>query len=1067
MIQESIERLTEIEIPDNPFPGLRPFELHESLLFFGRESQNERLIEKLGRTRFLAIVGTSGSGKSSLVRAGLLPALLGGMMPDTGSVWHIALMRPGNNPIGNLASALNSHDAFGFADEENRNLQIAITEATLRRGNLGLVEAVRQANQPANENLLVIADQIEELFRVEQGAQNEELANDKAAFVKLLLEAGRQRKVNIYVVLTMRSDYLGECSQFQDLPEAINESQYLIPRLTRDQLRQTITGPVAVGGAVMTPRLVNQLLNDIGDQQDQLPILQHAMMRMWDEWKNPKHRHEGEAIDVCCYDAIGRMVNALSVHANEIYDELCSKDPSLGKVLEDVFKALTKTTLEGNQIRNPLNLDKLCDIAGKDKTKVIGVIEAFRQEGRSFLVPYAPKQWEGEVLIDISHESLIRKWDKLIEWVKKDAENAGHFRRLVEDSLAFNEGESSLWDENDLKSIDSFWEDITLPWAQKYGGHFEEVQSFIKQCKDEKAAVALYRELKKRANAYYESKGSLLGTADYNYFTQKLMENRPLLVLAEKYGGEKYFEEWEQLKIYLEKSDVQIKEEGKRQNEEEAKRASELMKAAERKAKDQKERADAEVAKQIKTEVREIPEHQRAKFEANRAELERKSNGKFKTHTNGIFIVIIIASVFVATTYAYVFNEARKKAELVVKRLERYRDDMDKAYQAYDKGHFKELQDLLHSYFPNEEQPQSDLRGLEWRSLWRLSHDEEFTLIDHVGAVRAVAFSNKKLATAGDDRKINIYEVSGGAKPIKIKTLGESSGHKELGAIKSLASSPTSDLLLSWGDSPISNDNKVFQWHVNGDASQEPSKFKRWVGQAYTVAFANDEKTWTAVGNVASVNIGGDDKILFTKHLGSVFAAGYAPNGGRLASGGEDKTIKLWKKIGEDRWQYDQDLTAPGKEFAHTDTVLCVVFSPDGRYLASGSSDKRVRLWDMKNNKLIQSFESHRGAVTSVAFSPDSKTLASGSEDCTVKLWKVRRENGGATESSTLKGHGNKITSVVFVDNNRIVTGSEDETVKIWGLNQKDKTTDISADNSVQIWKPANDKDIEQQRNRR
>src|SRR5205085_9984816 len=168
-------------------------------LFFGREDQIESLIEKLKRTRFLAVVGTSGSGKSSLVRAGLLPALIGGMMSQAGSAWRVALIRPGNDPIGNLARAFNSRDAFGSEDEENRALQIAITEATLRRGNLGLVEAVRQVNMPARENLLVVADQFEELFRVGQSAGNkEDAANDKAAFVKLLLEASAQTEANIY-----------------------------------------------------------------------------------------------------------------------------------------------------------------------------------------------------------------------------------------------------------------------------------------------------------------------------------------------------------------------------------------------------------------------------------------------------------------------------------------------------------------------------------------------------------------------------------------------------------------------------------------------------------------------------------------------------------------------------------------------------------------------------------------------------------------------------------------------------------------------------------------------------
>src|SRR5439155_22745085 len=132
--------------------------------------------------------------------------------------------------------------------------------------------------------------------------------------------------------LTMRSDYLGDCSQFWDLPEAINESQYLIPRLTRDQLREAITGPVAVANGAIKPRLVARLLNDVGEDQDQLPVLQHLLMRVWDECKEkrlpvevnegdktisvPHSRvHEGDGLDLCCYDAVGGMAQALSRHA--------------------------------------------------------------------------------------------------------------------------------------------------------------------------------------------------------------------------------------------------------------------------------------------------------------------------------------------------------------------------------------------------------------------------------------------------------------------------------------------------------------------------------------------------------------------------------------------------------------------------------------------------------------------------------------------------------------------------------------------------------------------------------
>jgi hypothetical protein len=401
MIMRNTKSFAEITTPVNPFPGLRPFEFDESHLFFGRDGQSEQLIAKLGRRRFLAVVGTSGSGKSSLVRAGLLPTLLGGFMTGAGSDWRIAIMRPGNDPIGNLAQALNAPDVFGSEFAENAAIQTAVTEATLRRGGLGLVDAVRQTLMSESENLLVVVDQFEEIFRFARVSQGKEYQNEAAAFVKLILEASRQRELPIYVVMTMRSDYLVDCSQFWDLPEAINDSQYLIPRLTRDQLREAITGPVAVGAGRITSRLVNRLLNDIGDNQDQLPILQHALLRGWDEWKSKSHDHialpkgqpDGDAIDLCCYESIGGMAEALSRHADEAFNELPGPRR---KLAEQVFKALTEKGEDNRETRRPLTLDEIRDITAAEKKEIIAVVEVFRLPGRSFLMPPAETALAGQ-----------------------------------------------------------------------------------------------------------------------------------------------------------------------------------------------------------------------------------------------------------------------------------------------------------------------------------------------------------------------------------------------------------------------------------------------------------------------------------------------------------------------------------------------------------------------------------------------------------------------------------------------------------------------------------------------
>ena len=139
---DSVESFIEIGGGVSPFPGLRPFDFHESHLFFGRDGQSEQLVSKLSRTRFLAVVGPSGSGKSSLVRAGLIPVLHGGFMATAGSSWRIAILRPGSDPVGNLARALNYGGDFGLRDEEKTVTRAAMTEATLRQGSLGLVDTV-------------------------------------------------------------------------------------------------------------------------------------------------------------------------------------------------------------------------------------------------------------------------------------------------------------------------------------------------------------------------------------------------------------------------------------------------------------------------------------------------------------------------------------------------------------------------------------------------------------------------------------------------------------------------------------------------------------------------------------------------------------------------------------------------------------------------------------------------------------------------------------------------------------------------------------------------------------
>lgn len=457
----------------NPFPGLRPFEMQEKYLFFGREDQTVELLKRLNQARFMAVVGTSGSGKSSLVRAGLLPELHGGTMTDAGSSWEIAVMRPGGDPLTNLAKSLEDSGIYD-TDEDGyyRHLR-----AMLGRSTMGLIEAVSQSELEKGDNLLIVVDQFEEIFRFRSssGKHAEEAAN----FISLLLEATKQTEKSIFVTITMRSDFLGDCSQFRGLAEAVNEGEYLIPRLNRNQRRLAIEGPVKVGGKQIEARLVQQLLNDIGDDPDQLPILQHALMRTWEY-----HDKDGSmgALDLEHYEATGGMKEALSRHADEVFNELITDDERT--YCERIFKALTERVSGGRGIRRPMAMAELAEVVGVDNpNKLLTVVEAFRSAGRTFLMPPDSIELGSNVVIDISHESLMRVWQRLVGWVDEESQSARIYRRLADTAQLYKENKAGLYRDPDLQ-ISLSWRDQNNPteaWADRYYPGYKSAMAFLEE----------------------------------------------------------------------------------------------------------------------------------------------------------------------------------------------------------------------------------------------------------------------------------------------------------------------------------------------------------------------------------------------------------------------------------------------------------------------------------------------------------------------------------------------------------------------------------------------------------
>lgn len=488
----------------NPFPGLRPFEPDEDYLFFGREREIDELLRRLGTRRFLSVVGTSGSGKSSLVRSGLIPSLHSGSSLKAGSSWRVAMLRPGEDPIGSLAAALDARDVLGTTDPSMADTNRVMLDATLRRGTLGLVDAIRLAHIPRDDNVLIVVDQFEELFRFQRSRHIANARDEAVAFVKLLLDAAGQTDVPVYVVLTMRSDFIGDCMAYPGLPEAINDSVYLVPRMTRDELRAAITGPVAVAGGQIAPRLVLKLLNDVGDDPDQLPLMQHVLMRTWNHWA--AHRSAGAPMDLEHYEAVGTLQNALSLHADEAYGETGSEERQ--RTTRLIFKALTDTFSDPRGVRRPTAVSDLAAICAVDEAEVMAIVETFRRAGRSFLVPPPTVPLTSHSIVDISHESLMRGWTGLIEWAREERTSAAQYVRLSREATWFHEGAAGLWRDPEL-ALGLRWRKNNHPtaaWARQFDetdDAFARAMDFLDRSEAEQARIKA-QEAEHKAAQYRE-----------------------------------------------------------------------------------------------------------------------------------------------------------------------------------------------------------------------------------------------------------------------------------------------------------------------------------------------------------------------------------------------------------------------------------------------------------------------------------------------------------------------------------------------------------------------------------
>ncbi|HUS85953.1 MAG TPA: hypothetical protein VMW76_01840 [Bacteroidales bacterium] len=462
---------------DNPFPGLRPFTPAESHLFFGREGQSDEILIKLKKNRFVTIIGSSGSGKSSLIYCGIIPRLQRESI-ESGVNWKVLSMRPGNDPVGNMIQMfLNGND--NQVIDEGKRSEI---KSLLKADPDGLLKTIRQVKASSSEKVLILVDQFEELFRFSSTRREGAARNESRNFVNQIVNAVNKSDEGINIIITMRSDFIGECAHFQGLTDLINNSNYLVPHMATENYRQAIVGPVEYAGANIEPELVETLLLEIGERTDQLPVLQHALMRTWSHWQSMKH--PDTPVSATNYDAVGQMAEAMSRHANEAYEELDARGKEICEVL---FKTITEKGSDNKGIRHPTKVKTISAIARCSVEELQQVINVFRQAGRSFLTPGTGIDLDAESVIDVSHESLMRLWSRLSEWVDEEASSVQMYLRLSEAAEMFQEGRTTLWRPPDLQLALNWRNDNmpTLTWAERFNPAFERAMVYLRTSEKE------------------------------------------------------------------------------------------------------------------------------------------------------------------------------------------------------------------------------------------------------------------------------------------------------------------------------------------------------------------------------------------------------------------------------------------------------------------------------------------------------------------------------------------------------------------------------------------------------